>query len=127
MTRTTFASLPYRDIREKDLVGRQQRFIAEGKVVLNVLFSSSARFETESLLVLEKPAGRIDRTAKAVAAGACLFIQCRKQSWMRSRAFMFIAAFWPLAAENHSLTFGICWPPCPKNLWWWFCAEFQPR
>jgi len=44
---------PYRNIREKDLVGRQQRFIAEGKVVLNVLFSSSARFETESLLVLE--------------------------------------------------------------------------
>jgi len=44
---------PYRSIREKDLVGRQQRFIAEGKVVLNVLFSSSARFETESLLVLE--------------------------------------------------------------------------
>ncbi|MEL4376242.1 RNA methyltransferase [Brucella cytisi] len=44
---------PYRDIREKDLVGRQQRFIAEGKVVLNVLFSSSAGFETESLLVLE--------------------------------------------------------------------------
>jgi len=44
---------PYRSIREKDLVGRQQRFIAEGKVVLNILFSSSARFETESLLVLE--------------------------------------------------------------------------
>lgn len=44
---------PYRSIREKDLVGRQQRFIAEGKVVLNVLLSSSARFETESLLVLE--------------------------------------------------------------------------
>ncbi len=45
--------LPYRDIREKDLVGRQQRFIAEGKVVINVLLSSSARFEAESLLVLE--------------------------------------------------------------------------
>jgi len=44
---------PYRSIREKDLVGRQRRFIAEGKVVLNVLFSASARFETESLLVLE--------------------------------------------------------------------------
>ena len=44
---------PYRDIREKDLVGRQQRFIAEGKVVLNVLLSTSARFETESLLILE--------------------------------------------------------------------------
>lgn len=43
----------YKNIREKDLVGRQQRFIAEGKVVLNVLFSESARFETESLLILE--------------------------------------------------------------------------
>lgn len=44
--------LPYRNIRERDLVGREQRFIAEGKVVLNVLFSSTARFEAESLLVL---------------------------------------------------------------------------
>lgn len=43
---------PYRDIRERDLVGRSGRFIAEGKVVLNVLLSS-ARFEAESLLVLE--------------------------------------------------------------------------
>ncbi|MBC8716957.1 RNA methyltransferase [Ochrobactrum sp. Marseille-Q0166] len=43
----------YKNIREKDLVGRQQRFIAEGKVVLNVLFSEATRFETESLLILE--------------------------------------------------------------------------
>ncbi|MFS2327218.1 RNA methyltransferase [Brucella sp. H1_1004] len=43
----------YKNIREKDLVGRQQRFIAEGKVVLNVLFSEAARFQTESLLILE--------------------------------------------------------------------------
>lgn len=43
---------PYRDIKEKDLVGRQQRFVAEGKVVLNVLFASN-RFEAESLLILE--------------------------------------------------------------------------
>lgn len=42
----------YRDIRERDLVGRGQRFIAEGKVVLNVLLSS-ARFEAESILVLK--------------------------------------------------------------------------
>lgn len=43
---------PYRDIREKDLVGREGRFIAEGKVVLNVLLHGS-RFEAESLLILE--------------------------------------------------------------------------
>ena len=43
---------PYLSIRERDLAGRQGRFIAEGKVVLNVLFSA-ARFEAESVLVLE--------------------------------------------------------------------------
>ena len=43
---------PYLSIRERDLAGRQGRFIAEGKVVLNVLFSA-ARFEVESVLVLE--------------------------------------------------------------------------
>jgi tRNA G18 (ribose-2'-O)-methylase SpoU len=42
----------YLSIRERDLAGRQGRFIAEGKVVLNVLFSA-ARFEAESVLVLE--------------------------------------------------------------------------
>jgi tRNA G18 (ribose-2'-O)-methylase SpoU len=42
----------YLSIRERDLTGRQGRFIAEGKVVLNVLFSA-ARFEAESVLVLE--------------------------------------------------------------------------
>jgi tRNA G18 (ribose-2'-O)-methylase SpoU len=42
----------YCAIRERDLVGRQGRFIAEGKVVLNVLFSAR-RFELESVLLLE--------------------------------------------------------------------------
>lgn len=43
---------PYLSIRERDLAGRQGRFIAEGKVVLNVLFSSG-RFTAESALVLQ--------------------------------------------------------------------------
>lgn len=43
---------PYISIRERDLAGREGRFIAEGKVVLNVLFSAR-RFEAESVLVLE--------------------------------------------------------------------------
>ncbi|WP_245426324.1 TrmH family RNA methyltransferase [Phyllobacterium bourgognense] len=42
----------YRNVRERDLVGRDGRFIAEGKVVLNVLLSNPA-FAVESLLVLE--------------------------------------------------------------------------
>jgi tRNA G18 (ribose-2'-O)-methylase SpoU len=42
----------YLDIRERDLAGRQGRFVAEGKVVLDLLFSSG-RFGAESVLVLE--------------------------------------------------------------------------
>ncbi len=43
---------PYRAIRERDLSGRLGRFVAEGKVVLNVLFAAQ-RFAVESVLALE--------------------------------------------------------------------------
>lgn len=43
---------PYRAVRERDLVGRQNRFIAEGEVVLRVLLKQS-RFSIESLLLAE--------------------------------------------------------------------------
>jgi tRNA G18 (ribose-2'-O)-methylase SpoU len=43
---------PYSNIRERDLVYRHNAFIAEGKVVLNVLLSSQI-FEAVSVLVLE--------------------------------------------------------------------------
>lgn len=42
----------YLDIRERDLVGRQGRFVAEGKVVLDLLLSAG-RFAAESALILE--------------------------------------------------------------------------
>ncbi|TIV98836.1 MAG: RNA methyltransferase, partial [Mesorhizobium sp.] len=42
----------YLDIRERDLVGRQGRFVAEGKVVLDLLLSTG-RFAAESALILE--------------------------------------------------------------------------
>lgn len=41
---------PYLNVRERDLVGREQRFIAEGKVVLRVLLKSPF-FMAESVLV----------------------------------------------------------------------------
>jgi tRNA G18 (ribose-2'-O)-methylase SpoU len=43
---------PYRAVRERDLVGRQHRFIAEGEVVLRVLLKQP-RFEIESVLLAE--------------------------------------------------------------------------
>ena len=57
----------YMDIRERDLAGRQGRFVAEGKVVLNVLFSAR-RFEAESVLLLEnRVAGMADTLQLAPA------------------------------------------------------------
>jgi tRNA G18 (ribose-2'-O)-methylase SpoU len=44
---------PYRAVRERDLAGRQGRFVAEGEVVLRVLLTRS-RFPVESVLVSEK-------------------------------------------------------------------------
>ena len=42
----------YRNVQERDLVGRQGRFIAEGRVVLSVLIQNAPQ-TIESLLVLE--------------------------------------------------------------------------
>jgi tRNA G18 (ribose-2'-O)-methylase SpoU len=59
---------PYVAIRERDLAGRQGRFIAEGKVVLSVLFAAG-RFPVESVLVLEKRlAGLADTLRNAPAS-----------------------------------------------------------
>lgn len=48
----------YLQVRERDLVGRQGRFIAEGEVVLSVLLGRS-RFEPESILVAERRAASL--------------------------------------------------------------------
>jgi tRNA G18 (ribose-2'-O)-methylase SpoU len=44
----------YRDIKERDLTGRQGLFIAEGEVVLRTLASSASRCRPLSLLLAEK-------------------------------------------------------------------------
>jgi tRNA G18 (ribose-2'-O)-methylase SpoU len=45
---------PYRDIRERDVVGRQGLFIAEGEVVLRVLLGATSRFRPASVLIADK-------------------------------------------------------------------------
>ncbi|AZN96039.1 RNA methyltransferase [Mesorhizobium sp. M9A.F.Ca.ET.002.03.1.2] len=53
----------YLDIRERDLAGRQGRFVAEGKVVLEMLLSAK-RFAAESVLVLENRLAGLDGTLR---------------------------------------------------------------
>jgi len=55
---------PFRDVRERDLAGREGGFIAEGEVVLNVL-ARSPRHRARSLLIAEK---RLDKLAPLIAA-----------------------------------------------------------
>ena len=59
---------PYRAVRERDLVGRQGRFVAEGEVVLRVLLARS-RFTVESVLVSEKRAAAARRPRRACCRG----------------------------------------------------------
>lgn len=63
----------YRDIRERDLVGRQGRFVAEGKVVLNVLFGAR-QFEAESVLLLENRVGGLDALLDTVPQGVPVYV-----------------------------------------------------
>jgi tRNA G18 (ribose-2'-O)-methylase SpoU len=55
---------PYRDVRERDLAGREGGFIAEGEVVLNVL-ARCWRHRARSLLIAEK---RLEKLAPLIAA-----------------------------------------------------------
>jgi tRNA G18 (ribose-2'-O)-methylase SpoU len=55
---------PYVAVRERDLVGRGDGFIAEGEVVLRVLLGAGARARAASLLVAEK---RLARLAPLIA------------------------------------------------------------
>jgi len=63
----------FRDIRERDLVGRQGLFIAEGKVVLDVLLATPA-FKTLSLLLLENRVGGLSETLARVAPDTPVYV-----------------------------------------------------
>jgi len=57
----------YRDIRERDLTGREGLFIAEGEVVLRTLVSGASRCRARSMLLADK---RVDALGALIAAAA---------------------------------------------------------
>ncbi|RWO31169.1 MAG: RNA methyltransferase [Mesorhizobium sp.] len=63
----------YLDIRERDLAGRQGRFVAEGKVVLETLLAAK-RFAAESVLVLENRLAGIDATLRKAPADLPVYV-----------------------------------------------------
>lgn len=63
----------YLDIRERDLIGRHGRFVAEGKVVLEILLSAG-RFAAESVLVLENRLAGLDETLRKAPASLPVYV-----------------------------------------------------
>ena len=64
---------PYRDIRERDLASRDGLFIAEGKVVLNVLLSAR-RFDPLSILLLESRVAGMEETLGKVPTALPVYV-----------------------------------------------------
>ncbi|MGO4705894.1 TrmH family RNA methyltransferase [Microvirga sp. 2MCAF38] len=67
---------PYRAVRERDLVGREGRFIAEGEVVLRVLLDS-ARFDVESLLISDSRVGPLEDVLRTISPGTPVYVAGR--------------------------------------------------
>ena len=63
----------YRDVRERDLVGRKGLFVAEGEVVLNVLLGPRARHRPKSLLIADKRVGRLGDLLAKVPEGVPVY------------------------------------------------------
>lgn len=63
---------PYRAIRERDLVGRHGRFIAEGEVVLRLMLARS-RFRLDSVLMSERRIAGSPDLAAAIPSGVPIY------------------------------------------------------
>jgi tRNA G18 (ribose-2'-O)-methylase SpoU len=66
----------FRDVRERDLVGRQGRFVAEGAVVLTVLVAS-ARHRTEAVLLDERRLEGLGETLAQLPVETPVFVAGR--------------------------------------------------
>lgn len=64
----------FRAVRERDLTGRDGRFIAEGAVVLGVLASPASLCRTEAVLVSQAKAPGLAQTLAAVGPGVPVYV-----------------------------------------------------
>lgn len=71
----------YRDIRERDLVGRTGRFVAEGTVVLRLLIDAHAAggsFRAESLLLLENRVHGLSEILQLTPADVPIYVASKQ-------------------------------------------------
>lgn len=68
----------YRAVRERDVAGRGERFIAEGEVVLRLLLSGRARHSVESVLIAENRIGGLGDLLAALPDDTPLYVASQK-------------------------------------------------
>jgi hypothetical protein len=91
----------YRHVRERDLVGRQGLFVAEGEVVLRALIRSS-RHDPVSLLIAQKRVEALDDLIGALPSAVPVY--AATQAVMdRIVAFPSTAASWRSAGRGPRL------------------------
>jgi tRNA G18 (ribose-2'-O)-methylase SpoU len=64
----------YRAVRERDVVGREERFVAEGEVVLRLLLGACRRHRVESALIAESRLPALADLLRALPREAPLFV-----------------------------------------------------
>lgn len=64
---------PYRAVRERDLVGRDRRFVAEGEVVLRLL-ARRGRFGLESVLICDKRIASLDDLVEQLPSDCPVYV-----------------------------------------------------
>jgi tRNA G18 (ribose-2'-O)-methylase SpoU len=65
---------PYRAVRERDVVGRGERFVAESEVVLRLLLGGRSPHGVESALICEKRLAPLGRLLADLPPDAALFV-----------------------------------------------------
>lgn len=64
----------FRDIRERDLTGREGLFVAEGEVVVRVLASTASRCRPRALLLAEKRVAALSDVIAALAPSVPVYV-----------------------------------------------------
>ncbi len=109
---------PYARMRERDLVGRAGRFIAEGEVTLRLLLGRRSRFRAESILLLPERWPGLAGAVAACPSPPPVFLAAR--SVMSAVAgFPIHRGFWRSVCAGRSPTRRRSCRPRPRRPWCW--------
>ena len=116
---------PYRDVRERDLVGRKGLFVAEGEVVLNVLFGGRALHRPLSLLIAEKRVSRLAGLLAKVPEGVPVYAAAQPiidaiTGFHIHRGILAIGKRAPMPSRR-----GAAFRSWQPRAWWW-CFRASP-